>query len=91
MISKNCDCDIGTKLISSLITESGCWYIPPAIFQGGWEFYTIISWRRKNIATLIRKIKEHGGTVRLKSIRTIELAGYLSNSFHPPHIRWWQA
>jgi predicted DNA binding protein len=85
VISLNCDCDVGTKSISSLITESQCWYIPPAIFQGGWEFYTVISWHRNNIATLIRSIKEHGGTVKLKSIKAIELPGYLSNAFIPTY------
>jgi len=70
IITRDCDCEESSS-ISDLIAESGCWYVPPARFHGGWEYYKIMSWKKENISRLVRSIERIGGNVKLASIRSL--------------------
>ncbi|MDD1773521.1 MAG: helix-turn-helix domain-containing protein [Methanomassiliicoccales archaeon] len=79
IIMRDCDCE-GKSSVSDLIEESGCWYVPPSVFHGGWEYYKIMTWRRENVSRLVRSIEGIGGTVKLVSIKPLGEQGLAGES-----------
>ena len=66
-----------------LIAESGCIYTPPNITKDGWESYRIFSFDRENVARLVESVREHGGEVRIKSFRQVELPCFCADMLVP--------
>lgn len=79
IIMRDCDCEQSSS-VSDLIEDSGCWYVPPSVFHGGWEFYKIMSWKRENISKLVHSIEGIGGTVKLVSIKPLGEQGLAGES-----------
>ncbi|MGD0057088.1 MAG: helix-turn-helix domain-containing protein [Methanomassiliicoccales archaeon] len=80
IIMRDCDCKQSSS-VTDLIEYSGCWYVPPSVFHGGWEYYKIMSWKKEKISKLVRSIEGIGGTVKLVSMRPLGEYGISSESY----------
>ncbi len=79
IVTRDCDCSPENS-VSVLIDQSGCWSIPPSSYHGGWEFYRIMTYKKENIAKLIKSIEGIGGTVKLASIKPLGEEGMSGES-----------
>lgn len=66
-----------------MIAESGCIYTQPNVTRDGWESYRIFSFEQENIVKLIESIRAHGGEVRVKSLRPMELPCFCADMLVP--------
>lgn len=79
IIMRDCDCE-GMSSVSDLIEMAGCWYVPPSVYHGGWEYYKIMTWKRENVAKLVHLIEGVKGTVKLVSIKPLGEQGLTGES-----------
>lgn len=67
IVTRDCNCEEEKSSVCDMIEDSGCWYVPPPTFKGGWEYYRIVSWEKENLTKLVKAIEASGGKVQLKS------------------------
>ncbi|MBI0584259.1 MAG: helix-turn-helix domain-containing protein [Methanomassiliicoccus sp.] len=81
IVIQNRDCDPDS--VTALIGRLDCWCAHPTVAEGGWEKYRVYSWDKANILRLVGLVQEHGGMVRLESMRQIRLPSFTGEMLVP--------
>lgn len=77
-LRQRCDHDPASS-IDGIIERAGCLYLPPVVYEGGWEHYRIIAFDEDSLRTAMDRLSKKG-TLELTRKRKLD-KGLVSRAF----------
>jgi predicted DNA binding protein len=81
LITRSRSCTAGVPTVTEAIEESDLLEIYPVIYDSGWEYYRVVTFRSEEFGKLLKKLRANGFEVEILKKGAFE--GFLASSLSP--------
>ncbi len=81
LITRARSCTAGVETVTETIDELDLLEVYPVIYDGGWEYYRVVSFKSEEFGKLLRKLRASGFEVEVLKRGSFE--GFLASSLSP--------